>query len=87
MSKVLKDAMPVGSKWTAFHHVRNMELGERTVKGHRSKDMIFVNHAKDNGDAYLTYPKKDNIRVTADTVIIMDDNDATRALLTYTRVK
>lgn len=88
MSKKLQDAMPVGSRWSAFHHVLDKGLGDRTVKAHRSRDMVFVNHAKDDNDAYLTYPKADRIVIGKDEVVILDENPsrAQEALLTYTRI-
>lgn len=88
MSKKLQDAMPIGSRWSAYHHALERHMGERTVRAHRSRDMVFVNHAKDDTDAFLTYPKADRLVIDGDKVVVLDETPsrAGLALLTYTRV-
>jgi hypothetical protein len=65
---VIVKAMPIASKWAAFHEQGGkwIGMGTRTVLEHRSTTAV-LNHVEKDRESYLDYPKrKDNTNVSAD---------------------
>lgn len=87
MKSVLKEAMPIGSRWSVYNHMVDRSLGERTVKAHRPKELVFTDHNRNDAESFLTYPEVNNMQVVIEGYsIIIKGPDTGRPILTYMQV-
>jgi hypothetical protein len=84
MCAKLKKAMPVGSRWTAYHHHLKKELGVRTIASHRSRDFTLTTAEGRTGYLGPPLPKADHVIIDDAGRITILGNDSGQPLLTYT---
>jgi hypothetical protein len=80
MSTNFKLAMPVGSKWRAYNHLRKLDMGEREVIAHRST-FIELKVTESGVISRMTYPLANSWKMDRDHIRI--GNEATGLVLTY----
>lgn len=78
-----KRALEVGSKWHAYHHPMNRDMGVRPVKRVQTKSVTFL--TPDGRESWFYLPKTEDLKFIDDkTVEVYEDSEL---VLTYTLVE